>query len=483
VGVELAEARSSVAALVDDGRVLEPRAARRRHRTGLVLGLLVVVGAGFRLWALGAHRLNFDESFTAMAGRVPFDRMVAYLRTHDSHPPLDYLLHAPLARAGASELVLRLPSVACSIGALALFAWWVRRRGIAAVVATALMALSAFQITHGREARMYAELELLGVAIAVLAWTWLRRPRTWHAPALGALVLAGLLTHVSMFLLGFGLLAIPGRRTDADAWRWRAAIACGGAGWALLWGATFWVQAHGGHSGWIPRTSWRGLSGAVAHLVTPDPSARVIVVALVALGGVILVRRDRTLGRVWLCCFAVPVAVGAVAGVFAPVVLDRTFTLVAWAPLLALGFVVDDVARWRRPVGYAMAAIGIVVMVPAAAHAVTVTSAPDTVLRRLAIDARPGDVVAVFPAWRSPELEWSVGVRHGGKFRAIDVGLRNTAAIRLGRGASTGRVWLLDWRPPGATPRTAARCAPTWSWHGSTVLCIRDAASSVVSRR
>ncbi|HEY7135657.1 MAG TPA: hypothetical protein VIB48_11365 [Acidimicrobiia bacterium] len=482
MGVELEEARSSVAALVDDGRVLEPRLARRRQRTGLVLGVLVVIGAGFRLWALGVHRLNFDESFTAMAGRMSFSRMMAYLRAHDSHPPLDYLLHAPLARAGVSELVLRLPSVACSIGALAVFAWWTRRRGIAGIVATALMALSAFQITHGREARMYAELELLGVAIAVLAWTWLRRPRPWHAAALGALVLAGLLTHVSMFLLGFGLVAIPGRRTDTDAWRWRLAIAGAAAGWAVLWGATFWVQAHGGHSGWIPRTSWRGLSGAVAHLVTPDASARVIVVALVVLGGVILVRRDRTLGRVWLCCFAVPVAVGAVAGLFAPVVLDRTFTLVAWAPLLALGFVVDDVARWRRWVGWAMATIGIVVMVPAAAHAVTVTSGPDTVLRRLASDARAGDVVAVFPAWRGPELEWSLGVRHGASFRPVDLGLRNTAAIRLGVERPSGRVWLLDWRPPGATPPTSARCAPTWSWHGSTILCIGDAAS-LVGRR
>src|SRR5690348_5229096 len=149
------------------------------------LALAVVAGAVLRLWGLGAHRLGYDEAFTAMAGRMPVGDLFAYLRTNDSHPPLDYLLRAPLARAGANEFLFRLPSAVFSVAALALFAWWMRRYALAGIVATALLAVSDFELMHGRTARMYAELELIGVVAAVLADSWLRRPRRWHAPALG----------------------------------------------------------------------------------------------------------------------------------------------------------------------------------------------------------------------------------------------------------------------------------------------------------
>src|SRR5262249_34274333 len=152
------------------------RVGTSRLSIGL-LGALVGVGVVLRVWGLGAHRLGFDEAFTAMAGRKSVTDLLAYLRVRDSHPPLDYLIHVPLARAGVRELVFRAPSVVCSIGALVLFAWWMRSRGLAGIVATGLLAFSTFQLVHGREARMYADLELLGVAAAVVADSWLRRPR------------------------------------------------------------------------------------------------------------------------------------------------------------------------------------------------------------------------------------------------------------------------------------------------------------------
>src|SRR5207248_1648710 len=106
------------------------------------------------------------------------------------------------------------PPAASSVAALALFAWWMRRYALAGIVATALLAVSDFELAQGRTARMYAELELIGVLAAVLADSWLRRPRRWHAPALGALVLVALLTHVQVFLLGGGLLVLAGLRRD-----------------------------------------------------------------------------------------------------------------------------------------------------------------------------------------------------------------------------------------------------------------------------
>src|SRR2546423_9697288 len=280
-----------------------------------------------------------------MAGPMWCGALLAYLPPQDWHPPLDYLLHAPLARAGVNEFVFRLPSVVCSVGALALFAWWMRRYGLAGIVATALLAVSDFQLTHGRTARMYAELELIGVVAAVLADSWLRRRRRWHAPAIGALVLVALLTHVQGFLLAGGLLALAGLRRDRESWRWRAAVLAGGAGWALLWGSSFLAQAHVDNSDWIPRTTVNGMIHTFGDLVTNQPILHLVALAAVAAGGVVLWRRNRRLARVFVCCSVVPAGLAAAAGTVAPVLIDRTLTIAAWGPLMALGFLVAGLAR------------------------------------------------------------------------------------------------------------------------------------------
>ena len=272
--------------------------APSRSRVGLWLMAIVAIGAGLRLWGLGASRFSYDEAFTAMAGRLPLGGLTDFITRHDSHPPLDYLIHAPLARAGVSEFWFRFPSVIMSIAALALLAWWLRPRAGVAIWATVVMAVDPFQISHGRDARMYAELEFIGVAVAALTGAWLTRPRARHAFLLGVLVFAGLLTHVSMFLLAAGLLTVPGRRRDRAAWQWRGAIAGGGLGWALVWGTHFVVQAQGGHSSWIPSTTPATLAAAVAHLLTPDSLLVVPAVAATVVGAVLLRgsghdRRDR----------------------------------------------------------------------------------------------------------------------------------------------------------------------------------------------
>ena len=103
------EDAGSCSPTVDASRQCRP--SRGDHRgSAVALVLLVAIAAIVRFWDLGAARLNYDESFTAMAGRLPVGSLFGYLRLHDSHPPLDYLLRAPLARAGVSEFWFRAPS-------------------------------------------------------------------------------------------------------------------------------------------------------------------------------------------------------------------------------------------------------------------------------------------------------------------------------------------------------------------------------------
>ncbi len=451
-------------------------AAVRDHVLDVALVAVVGVGAALRLWALGLQKLNYDESFTAMAGRLPIGRLVTFLTAHDSHPPLDYLLRAPLSRAGVSEFWLRFPSALCSIGALVLLAIWLRPRGRVAVVATGLLAVSAFQIAHGRDARMYAELEPLGIGIAMLTDRWLRAPARHHAPLLAGLVLAGLSTHVSMFLLAAGLFTAAGARRDRDAWRWRAAIVGAVGVWAVSWGPHFLVQSRGGHSSWIPPTSIETLTTAIARSVTFETAWTFAVLAAILAGAVVIVRSDRTLARVWVACFAVPIAIAAIAGLAEPVVLDRTFTLMAWAPVVAIAFLIERVLRRQHLVGVAAVTITAFVVVPGATWSLTSRRGPSDPLTALDRRIRPGDIVAVRPASKAPEMQWSLAIRNGLAGRPVEVsGLPKTYALRLGTGPATGRTWYLDWRTHRwPMPAAATSCGPGWVGGNVRARCLTD---------
>lgn len=472
---QLGTGRARAKALRPGATSSRPDTARTSgHRSlGPVLALIVAFGSAQRLWHLGSSRFSYDEAFTAMAGRLPLGGLTDFITHHDSHPPLDYLIHAPFARAGTSEFWFRFPSVVMSIAALALLAWWLRSRRGVAVWATVVMAIDPFQISHGRDARMYAELEFIGVAVAALTSAWLTRPRTRHAVLLGLLVFFGLLTHVSMFLLAVGLMTVPGLRRDRAAWQWRSAIASGGLGWALVWGTHFVIQAQGGHSSWIPSTTPATLATAVAHLLTLESALVLPAIAAIVAGGVLIVRADRRLARVWFDCFLIPVSIAAVAGLVAPVVLDRTFTLMAWGPVVALAFVLDAVMRRNRFLGALAVAAVLVMALPSAWTIVTRSKGPDAPLRALEARARPGDIVAVQPLSKAPELQWSLGVQTHSSTRQVSVpGHPRAFGIRMGTGASTGRIWLLNWHAHRTSANPIPACGPRWGWGHVRIHCL-----------
>lgn len=440
---------------------------------GWVLPALVVVGTILRLWRLGASGLSFDESFTAMAARRPLGDLLEFLRMHDSHPPLDYLIRAPLARAGASAFALRLPSFVFSVAALTLFAWWMRRRGWAGVVATGLMATSIFQLSYGREARMYALMGLIGVAAAMVAEGWLVRPRRGHAWAICGIVVVGTFDHVSMFLLGGGLLLVAGFRTDRDAWRWRVGLALGLLPWMAVWAGSALQQANGHHADWISRTTVRGFVDVVASLVTNSQPVKAIVFAAILAGGILIWREGGALRRVWWCCAAAPAAVAGTIGVAMPFLLARTLSIAAWAPLVAIGVLVDAGLRRWRVLGVAALAAAAVFVVPPGWQYVNSRWETDVVEQHLRAVGRPGDVIAIQPAWLAPLVDWSMGAARPGSERSVSIaGLRGSHALALG-GPPTGRIWFVQ--PVGLeVPVTGfTRCGKTWSTGSTDVFCLR----------
>src|SRR5205823_7473524 len=176
-----------------------------------------------RVWGLGHAGLDFDEAFSYMAGRRGVPGLFTFLRHNDAHPPLDYLIRMPLAKAGVGAGLFRLPSVLWSTAALAVFAWWMWRAGRvsnvgrAGLIAVALMAVASFQLTYARDARMYAGMVLVGVVTASSAHMWLVDGRRRHVYIAGAATLVGLFLHASAIVMVLGLFAVPRLRRDAEA--------------------------------------------------------------------------------------------------------------------------------------------------------------------------------------------------------------------------------------------------------------------------
>jgi len=438
-----------------------------------VLTGLVAFGVALRVVWISRNGPSFDESFTAMAGRRSVGNLLDFLRTSNSHPPLDYLLRLPLARAGADAFLLRAPSLVFSAAALALFAWWMRSRGVGGIVAVAVMAVSPFQIMYGGEARMYALLELLGVAAAIVAEAWIREPRRWHAPAAGGLVLIGTLDHVSGFLLAAGLVAVAGFRHGRAAWRWRLGIAGAVVLWAMVWGGSFLAQASTTHASWIDPTTWHSVGEAVSAQLTDQQGVAFIILAVIAVGLVSMARTDRVLARVVVCCGVLPFAAAAVIGIFLPFFLDRTVTIAAWAPCLAVGMAVGSVSSRSRIMGVAGALLVGALVVPATAVFLERHWEYDASIEHLSAVVRPGDVAATIPAWYGPLVDWRLGVREFGAVRPtrIDV-LPHAHAIRLGGAAGSGRAWVLSFGSDRRTFPGLARCAPDWTDGVTVVSCL-----------
>jgi hypothetical protein len=408
-----------------------------------------------------------------MAGRRGFWSIPGYLRISDAHPPLDYLLRAPLSRLGVSDVVFRAPGVLLSVGALALFAFWMRDRGRVGLIATGLLAVSPFQIGYGSEARMYAMLQVVGVAAAFLGERWLRRPTTWHAPIVSAVLAVGLLDHVSAFLVAVGLVALAGMRRDREAWRWRGWILGAVLTWAIAWGWAFERQHSAAGVNRIPPTSLARFFDAISNSVTFTNGITLLVVLGVAAGAVLLCREDVLLGRVWLALGLLPFALGGILGLFVHFFMDRTFTAASWAPILAIAWLAERAMR-RSLLTRAVALVALVVLVvPGTVSFLRGTWGYGVSADHVAAMARRGDVVAVVPEWYGDLIDWEIGVHGPVGSHTTRVGdLANATGVVVGAHRTGHRTWLLTLAANSERYAAYPRCAPDWTHGSERVLCL-----------
>jgi len=161
----------------------------------------VVAGILFRILHLGSQSLWFDEGYTAwMVAHSPMQ--IIHLIRADTAPPLYYLmLHAWTQIFGRSESALRSLSTLLSVLTLLLGLDIARRmlRNPAAIAAAAwAVAFSYLQFWYAREARAYALMGFLGVALFdCLLCHLAAQTRRWLAP-IAILIAAAMYTHNMM---------------------------------------------------------------------------------------------------------------------------------------------------------------------------------------------------------------------------------------------------------------------------------------------
>lgn len=317
--------------------------------------LVVVLGVLSRLWT--SSELWLDESLSLGIASLPLEEGYQALR-RDGSPPAYYLvLHGWIALFGTGEVAVRSLSVLTSLAALPLV--WVAGRRLggrpAAAAALLLLAVSPFAVRYATETRMYALVQLLTAAGAVLLLRALERPSPARlAPvSLAAGVLA--LTHYwALFLLaatGLLLLALAVRGPDRRAGRRTLLALCAGGLLFLPWLPTFAFQATRTGTPWAADPA---LADAFATGQTwtggPTGPGTLLLIGLLGLGllglvgrrneaGVLLSRpvRGTAVALLWLSLGTL--LLGLLAGMVADAGYAARYSSVAVVPALLLAAV------------------------------------------------------------------------------------------------------------------------------------------------
>jgi uncharacterized membrane protein len=222
-----------------------------RHRVTLLL--MILAAFALRLYRLGAQSLWYDETVSAVLASKSLPALVMHT-AGDIHPPGYYvLLHLWMRLVGSSEYSLAFLSLVFSILIVVLvFALTKAMLGArAALWATALTAMSPFQIWYAQEVRMYTLGATAGLMSLWFAWNLLYR---WRATNDCVNDSRGTLWEWG---LGYAVAAAVGLYVLYYFAFWLIFLAALPALWLLF------------NRRWRQLTAWLGLQVAVAGLYLP----------------------------------------------------------------------------------------------------------------------------------------------------------------------------------------------------------------------
>lgn len=448
------------------------------------------------VWAvLGGRSLWFDELFAWTVSSQPWPEVVRYVRDHDAHPPLYYvLLKAWREVFGDSERALRGLSAVLAVASLEALRRLARGRlgERPAAVSVSVLAGSPLFLHASVDATRSSLLTLLYWVAASATLDVLDGRRGARL----RLVLAGaaLLYAHSLGAVLAGSLVLFG------AWqgRWQGLRAVAGpwVGAALAFTPWLPVLVHHVQAGrfdppWRPALPATlplqlvhvvGFGGRVAGTAGPFTvssappwlEAALAFPVLVVLGAAFARtwERDRSLGRLVACTVFAPAVLLLAVSVWRQSMVAYPRYFVFALPFLAL--CVGTLAEGRLPRGRraAVAACGAVVVGLALASLAALAAKPTEGLgdrRALAAELtrrlRPGDVVLV-SRWESLGLDYYAPALRSAAVRlASEWTAEGLAQVReqVRRAAGAGRVWVVHAFPlaPGAFETVYRRLAAT----------------------
>ena len=374
-------------------------AVYRTHPEPLLVGLLVLVGAGLRLWQYFADAsLWIDEIAVAEnVVRTPLSRLVTEPLALDQVAPPGFLAALKLSTVafGSTDLALRLPSLLCGLASLFLFAALSRRtrEGWTSVFAVALFALSPSLISHSAEAKPYSTDVCAGLAITLLALGL----KNESPPTRTRLLLAGLVGAAAVWFSLGAVLAIAGvgvalLLTALGERKVRPGAMGRLSGVLGLWAASSAAAVAVGFHALTPAT--RAYMQTFWRPSLPEP----VELAPVLLACVVLWKTRPN---------AAPLLIGPAVAALAAAALhqypfsSRTIQFLIPAAFLAAadtaGWVVDGLARLRvpRPLGVALFAVALAVVT---AFHLPVYRSEETkpILADVASRREPGDALYVY---------------------------------------------------------------------------------------
>jgi mannosyltransferase len=458
-----------------------------RNRYVLALAGVVLLGAALRLYGLGVESIWVDEAITLrfVENHGPLELLWVIPSEQPHLPPYYVLLDVWTELVGTSATAVRFPSAVFGILTLPLL--YLLGRELfdpkTGLVATLVFAVAPFQLYYAQETRMYSLWTLLTL-LSFLAFLWLRRRPTRRLAAsyvvatlsTAAVHPFGLLVVVTqgVVLVIDRLLAGDGSALDGPTTRERTQAAC----WALLApilvvGLLKLESAVAGFN-FISPPGLERVAGTVVEYFTTASGAAELVVGLLVTVGVALALRSRPLGRerrLLLVWALVPiVGLVAVSYLVTPLFWDRyTITAApAWALLAARGLTSLDRDRFglgleRRHVGYALAGLLVVSILPATVHYHTTDQKEqwDEAVPALEAAAESDDLVLVIDRAGLSAFEYyrtrsditvrpiQAGWGSNGSYVTPNATLRNVTA-------GHGRVWLVLthlWFLPGERQR------------------------------
>jgi hypothetical protein len=274
----------------------------------LMILLLMLLGAGFRLISFQKEALGGDEMFSRRVVTEPLPLAYAEVRDDLVHPPLYYfLLKAGTSIWGAGALGLRGLSLFCGIASIGLIAILGNRLPGArwcGYLAAAGMAVNRYQLFYSQEARSYAFYTMLVILLVL----WIdaiskreRDPWLWLAGA--SLMTLLVYTHYYGFLYVFAailtlLLCKLERRTKALALASAAAAALLLVPWLMV-AASVYKKKQGldQNLGWMHRPTLQDLGGLWAKSLDTmglrHGAFALVLLLMLALAAIALVRVSR----------------------------------------------------------------------------------------------------------------------------------------------------------------------------------------------